>query len=120
MRVGLIGFGAIAQRLLCHVRAEDDIQFVGAVVRDPLKPRAAVVPICRSVAELLARGPEVVVECGGHTALRAHGAEVLRAGVDLVVVSVGALAEPEFECALRDAARAGKSVPGGSANAPIS
>jgi aspartate dehydrogenase len=109
MRVGLIGFGAIAQRLLCHVRAEDDIQFVGALVRDASKPRDAAPPICRTVDDLLAQRPEIVVEVGGHAALRAHGPVVLRAGVDLLIVSVGALAEPAFECALQEAARAGNS-----------
>jgi aspartate dehydrogenase len=43
---------------------------------------------------LLEGRPEVVVEAAGHEALASYGEAVLRAGVDLLVVSVGALAAP--------------------------
>jgi aspartate dehydrogenase len=50
-----------------------------------------------------------VVELAGHAALRCHGPQVLRAGIDLIVVSVGALADPDVEVAIVEAARAGSS-----------
>jgi aspartate dehydrogenase len=58
---------------------------------------------------LLTYQPDVVVEAGGHAALKAHGPAVLRAGVDLLMVSIGALAEPEVECAIDHAARDGQA-----------
>jgi aspartate dehydrogenase len=110
MRAGLIGFGAIARRLMCLVEPEEDMQLVGALVRDLAKPRAApVVPTFASLEGLLAQRPDVVVEVGGHEALRTHGPSVLRVGVDLILVSVGALADPTFEAELVEAARAGGS-----------
>jgi aspartate dehydrogenase len=109
MRVGLIGFGAIAQRLLCLVQPDDDLDFVGALVRNPDRPRTAAVLIRATLPELLAHHPEVVVEAGGHEALRTFGPPILRHGVDLLLVSVGALADAEFEDTLLEAARQGNS-----------
>jgi aspartate dehydrogenase len=97
MRVGLIGLGAIGKavvRLLAS-DAADAVVVVGALVRDPARPRReAGFPVVGTAADLLALEPEVVVEVGGHVALAAHGPAILRAGRDLVAVSVGALAEP--------------------------
>jgi aspartate dehydrogenase len=88
--------------------AEDDIDVIGALVADSSKARAAgSPPICRDTAELLGRQPQVVVEAGGHAALRSHAVPVLRAGVDLLMVSVGALADPELEAAIYAAASQG-------------
>ena len=110
MRAGLIGLGAIGRGVtrLVRERAAGEIALVAALVRDTSKPRPPGGP--RTVAtldELLAEGPEVVVEAGGHAALREHGPGVLRAGCDLIFVSVGALAEPGVEEELLAAARAG-------------
>jgi aspartate dehydrogenase len=110
MRVGFIGLGAIARGVLCLARDDDELAFVGALVADPTKPRADNLPlICDTVEELLEKRPEVVVEVGGHAALAAHGPGVLRAGIDLLLVSVGALAEPSVEQAIVEAASAGRS-----------
>ena len=110
MRVGLIGLGAIGRGILELLTPADDIDVVGALVADAARARPAGTPrTCQSAAELIALRPEVVVEAAGHAALRQHGPAVLRAGVDLILVSVGALAEPETEQAMRDAACAGGS-----------
>jgi aspartate dehydrogenase len=109
MRVGLIGYGTIARRLKDFLRPDDAIDIVGAVVRDPSKPRLNAPPVFTSVAELLATRPTVVVEVGGHQALRQHGPAVLAAGIDLIFVSVGAMADRACEKAIVDAARAGHS-----------
>jgi aspartate dehydrogenase len=107
LRVGLIGMGAIGSGLLRLVRPEDDVQIVGALVR---RPRAtSEVPTFTALSDLLAREPEVVVEMAGHEALRCHGPGVLRAGVDLVILSVGALADPALETEIVAAACAGRT-----------
>ena len=107
LRVGLIGCGTIGRGVQRLLTAEDNIAVVGAVVRDPGKPSA--VPLFDNVRQLLSLRPDVVVEAAGHEALRCHGPAVLRAGVDLVLLSVGALAHATFESVLRDAARQGRS-----------
>lgn len=110
MRVGLIGLGAIARRLMARLAPEDELEFVGALVRDANKPRGQLgIEVCASLADLLSQQPEVVVEAGGHAALRTYGPSILAAGVDLLIVSVGALADPAFERTLVDAARQGNS-----------
>ena len=63
-----------------------------------------------SVFSKLSAGPfGLAVDCGGHAGLSLHGPEVLEAGIDLAVLSVGALADPEVEARLVTAAEAGGS-----------
>jgi len=64
---------------------------VGALVADPTTPRAEYLPlVCASLEELLGGRPDVVVEVAGHAAWQPHGPAVLGAGIDLMLVSVGA------------------------------
>ena len=105
----MIGFGTIGGRVAGLLLPTDDLELVGAVVRDLEKPREGAPPVFGDVDGLLETRPEVVVEAGGHQALRQHGPAVLRAGIDLVMVSVGVLAERETESAIRDAACEGGS-----------
>jgi aspartate dehydrogenase len=112
VRVGLIGLGAIGSGLvrLVQGRASDEIELVGAVVRDPGRSRApGLPPTFANAGQLLALRPDLVVEVGGHQALATHGPEVLRAGCDLLVVSAGAFADPATEQALLTAAAQGKA-----------
>jgi len=112
VRAGLIGLGAIGREVIgisCE-RYPGEIAFVGALVRDPTRRRATDRPeIVRTVDDLLARDPEVVVEAAGRDALRAHGAAVLRAGVDLFALSSGALADAALFDELETAARTGRA-----------
>lgn len=112
LRAGLIGLGAIGGGVAAIVRERhaDEIEIVGALVRDPARPRPArssSPPLVGTVADLLAAGPEVVAEVAGHDALRQHGAAVLRAGVELLTVSAGALADAGLCDELLRAARDG-------------
>jgi aspartate dehydrogenase len=110
MRVGLIGCGAIARGVLRLLRADDEIDLVGALVADPGKSRDEAAPkIFASVDELLEQRLDVVVELAGHAALGCYGPPILRAGVDVMMLSVGALAEPSVEHAIVEAACAGRS-----------
>ena len=56
--------------------------------------------------------PEVVleVEVAGHEALAAYGAATLARGIDLLVASVGALADPELAARLFAAAGTGRVI----------
>jgi aspartate dehydrogenase len=118
MRLGLIGLGAIGCGVLQLLTPEDGVEVVGALVAQSSKPRPPYAPwICESLASLLEHKPDVVVEAGGHAALRCYGPAVLRSGVDLIMVSIGALADPDAEQAIVEAAVAGRSraiVPSGA------
>jgi aspartate dehydrogenase len=113
MNVALIGFGAMGQRL-CELllRHAPQIRVVGVLTRgEPSAAATGLLPASTTLAstldELLALRPKVVVECAGHVALRAHGPAVLASGTDLLIASVGALADAEFEARLAASARAG-------------
>jgi aspartate dehydrogenase len=123
MRLGLIGFGNISQTLLAQLADADFAPLeqvcvlcrpdsVGAARRTLAAGHsgtAHTLDVVGDVDALLAARPQLVVECAGHGAVTAHVPAVLRAGVDVVVVSVGALADAELDAALRDAAAEGGS-----------
>lgn len=97
MRVSLIGLGAIGTAVARLAEAEPDgaIEMVAALVRDPGRERRRPIPrVVTTLDALLDGRPDVVVEVAGHEALASYGPAVLRAGVDLLIVSVGALAAP--------------------------
>lgn len=109
--MGLIGLGAIGQGVTRLLQPGDAIDIVGALVANPNKPRPGGhgPRLCRRVEDVIALEPEVVVEAAGHAALRCYGPLILRSGIDLLMVSVGALADPDSEAAIRAAASDGKS-----------
>lgn len=106
--VGLIGYGAVGQDVarLVAEQAAPDITLVGALVRHPALPRPQGSPkIVPTLAALLAEKPQVIVEAAGQEGLREHGPAILRAGVDLLFISVGALADLDFMQELIETAR---------------
>jgi aspartate dehydrogenase len=50
-----------------------------------------------------------MIDCAGHTALKSHGPEILRRGIDLSTVSLGALADPVLYRNLEQAAIDGRA-----------
>jgi aspartate dehydrogenase len=110
-RVALIGYGTIAASIarLLPRHAEGRLEIIGALAqhgRELLaRDRLGEVPIFTRFDELLGARPDVVVECAGHAALAAHGKPVLAAGLDLMVVSSGALADDTLAHSLRRAAQ---------------
>lgn len=97
----LIGYGTIGRDLITLLRPElerGDIRIRAAAVRDPEKPRqnSPAVPLIpvNDLPDAL-DGIDLVVECAGVPAAIAHGPEVIRSGTDLVLTSVGALANAD-------------------------
>ena len=102
MRVGLIGFGAIGQRLARGLLAHPQrVTLSGVLVQDLSEAQAAALDDLEQLRPLLSdsrdtwleAAPDLVVECAGHTAVDAHAVAVLGAGCDLLLVSVGALTD---------------------------
>lgn len=91
LRVGIIGAGAIGGAV---ARALEAGQVPGASLQGTFTRRAEGGSGVRSIEELVPVC-DVVVEAAGHEALAEYGPQVLDAGVDLVVVSIGALADAE-------------------------
>jgi aspartate dehydrogenase len=111
MRLGIIGGGTIARLFLEHVRAGalGTAQVVAVVGRSHASRGNALagefgVPFVVGVDALLARKPEVVVEAASHEAVRTFGPPLLRAGIALIVLSGGALADDTLRQTLERAA----------------
>jgi aspartate dehydrogenase len=111
MRLGLIGFGAIARTLLDVLAVEGTTPAATTVlVRPGAGANAAAargLPVVTHAAGLIAARPDLVIECAGREAVAAHVASCLGAGIDTVVASVGALADARLHEALLAAAREG-------------
>ncbi|MDB5849387.1 MAG: hypothetical protein JWP29_3139 [Rhodoferax sp.] len=109
-RIALIGYGAIGQSVhqLLQLHGAGQAEVVAVLVRDTagLVDTPQVAPLlCTTLAEVLRSQPTLVVECAGHQAVDAHGVAVLLAGIELLVASVGSLADAAREQALRQAAQ---------------
>lgn len=104
MKIAVIGFGAIGQFLVNHLKSEPAIQVVSVLSASP--PTGSI-PTAASIDELLNANPDMVVECAGHQALQQYGPPAMRAGKDLLIASVGALADRSLEEKLKRAAGSG-------------
>lgn len=111
LRVGLIGFGAIGRRLAEAIaNGEAGRCELGAVlvrrperIDDEARERLGCV-VTGDAADFLATRLDLVVEVAGHDALKRYAEDVLRQGKDLLLISVGALADAAFEARLYRAA----------------
>ena len=94
MKIALIGNGAIAKLVaqFCGARPTK-YNVTAALVLPTDVTSVGAYPVVQTLAELLATKPDLVVECAGHSAVKAYGAAILNAGVNLVVVSTGSLAD---------------------------
>ncbi len=119
VRIGLIGVGAIGRYILDGVRRGEAgaVQVVG--VADVPAAEAKLREVadaagCAWTTEpvgLVGLGAELVVEAASQAAVREHAIPVLEAGADILVMSVGALADGAFLGDLAAAAeRCGRRV----------
>lgn len=102
MRVGLIGNGGIARACRDSLAAEL-IEFTTLARSEPDQGQHSGRYV-GSLDELLASRPDVVVECAGHGAVRDHAQAVLKSGIPIFIVSIGALADSELHRTLREMA----------------
>ncbi len=105
-RLALIGYGAIGLEIVQEIeRLGESASLVAVLVRPGRDAGSA--PTVHDLQGLLAAKPDIVLECAGHQSVRDYGAGVLAAGVDLVVSSVGVLADDSIVQALTAAEAAG-------------
>ncbi|MBL4757751.1 MAG: aspartate dehydrogenase [Rhizobiales bacterium] len=112
LNVAIIGFGAIGTYVAKNLIDDQAINLVGFLCREGREEIAAqIVPGIEAVSKLsdFSIAPDLVADCGGHAALRAHGPAILRGGTDLVTISIGALANAGLATELENAARSGNA-----------
>lgn len=105
MRIALIGYGGIAGTVarLLREQAGDRISIAAALIRPgrdaAARERLGDKPILvEQVADLPA--VDLVIEAAGQEALSQHGVAILERGCDLLVTSIGALADERLYTAL--------------------
>lgn len=107
MKIGIIGEGAIGRFVaekLCAVGGGLHVSLVRpARLHDPVKGGVLRVAQVADLPEDI----DLMVDCAGHAALMEHGAAILERGIDLITVSLGALADHRLEHSLTRAAQAG-------------
>jgi aspartate dehydrogenase len=90
IRYGIIGYGRIGQRLAA--RLPGPVSILGRE---------------STLEAFIALRPGIAVECASASALAEYGPTILAAGIDLIPLSLTALADPDVERRLMEAARAG-------------
>lgn len=108
MDVLLIGYGAIAREVMRRIAPDEPSRIRWLLVRGSRPTGNDGPEVIGSLDELRGK-PDLVVEAAGHAAVVQHGAAILKRGIDLAVISIGALADQKLYDALADAARTGKS-----------
>ena len=116
MLVGFIGCGGIAQDVIAALRDErmpNDIEIVGALARPGrcgiARQRLPGIEVVEELDDLLAYRPELIAEVASQRAVADYGEAVLRSGADLLVISIGALADAALLERLQLAADDGNS-----------
>jgi aspartate dehydrogenase len=96
MRVGVIGHGAIGSVIVRLLQAKQvtGCEFAGVLTRSH-----ECVGRVDGIDQLL-EGAHIIVEAAGHSALETYGPAVVRSGVDLLVLSVGAMVDDHLRAAL--------------------
>ena len=113
MKVALLGGGTIARLVLEQAAGGrlPGVQLAGLVGRTPGSKGAALarefgLPYFVGIEPLLERRPDAVLEAASHEAVRQHVVPLLRAGVSVVVLSAGALADRALHETVEAAAKA--------------
>lgn len=107
-RVAVIGCGALGQAFALNLNKVLSDRYVisGFLVRRPPGDFLEKIGCAQyqDLDQLLADAPDYVVEFAGVAAVAEYGESVLRRGIDLIIVSAGALADHGLYDALRRAA----------------
>lgn len=110
IRLGIVGCGFLGNIIVDAWRQGllDEYEFCGCLSRSSestmaLAEKAGCIP-CSDLDELLATKPDYVLESASPAVLREIAEPVLQSGASLVVLSIGAFADPEFHDRIRQAA----------------
>ena len=111
-KIALIGYGAIARIVIDKLKEHDqngNVRLVGILVRDGRVEEVQrtvgdTATVVSSIDDLIRLTPNFIVECAGQGAVADYGEAVLRSGLDLMIISTGALANDTLRQKLSDTA----------------
>lgn len=110
LNIGIIGYGTIGEDVAEGIRhgLAGQARLGALLVRDAsrvdLADKLPETKVTDELESFLAQKPDIVVECAGHDAVRKYGVQVLDGGADLILVSVGALADEALFGQIKDKA----------------
>ena len=111
MNIGIIGVGAIGSFVRKNLQSRGHM--ISALIVRPERLGALQSEFpetsCVTSASELPEDIDLMIDCGGQAALKMHGAGILRRGIDLITVSIGALADAGLYDELERAAASGNA-----------
>jgi aspartate dehydrogenase len=112
-RLVVIGYGAIAAELIDRLCERKSASMDLAVLLKPDSKSANRIPagvkLLTQIEDVIGFAPDLVIEAAGHQAIREYAEDCLKAGLSLVAVSVGVMADASLFSKLRSAAVEGSS-----------
>lgn len=117
MRIGLLGGGVIARLFLEDFARNpaEDARVVAIAGRSPASRGSALarefgIPFVVGTPDLVAAGPDLVIEAASHEAVREHAERLLDQRISVMLLSGGALADDKLRERLEHAARANRAL----------
>lgn len=108
--IAIIGYGAMARSLQTALETRGGARLTACLVPQEFAATVPAEMTCfTDVQDLIAAQPALVVECATHDAVRETVPQLLRAGIDVVIVSIGALADANTRDTLDAAALQGRA-----------
>ncbi|RYH67242.1 MAG: aspartate dehydrogenase [Alcaligenaceae bacterium] len=116
-RIAILGLGAVGSRVLASLQNKLAPDAIYAVFdRNTPADSPLELSYFDNVDALLRWKPDLAVECAGHSVVFTVVPQLLRSGIDVLVVSIGALADADLRSHIVLAAQAGQcsllTVPG--------
>jgi len=112
-RIAILGLGAIGRNLLASIQSTlAPGAPLAALVRAGSTAAAETTPGLQTFTDtetLLRWKPDLAIECAGHELVFSVVPQLLQAGVDVIIVSIGALGDAALRESLAAAARAGSA-----------
>jgi len=114
-RIAVIGYGAITEEMVRSLDMRGQLAALSCVLVRPSRraeherKAAGHFRVVDTLPDLLACKPQIVIEAAGHGAVAQFGVPILEHGCDLLLASVGALADGALAKRLATAAASGNS-----------
>jgi aspartate dehydrogenase len=110
LRAGIIGFGTLGKKVteLIESQQAGDVELKTILVRnqpDHFDSTQHTFSVTTDENDFFSQELDIIIEAAGHQALQLYGEKVLSSGSNLIILSVGALADSDYFEKLKTAAK---------------